>query len=255
MRALILAAGLGTRLKPFTESHPKALFPIGGKVLLEWQIDMLRRAGIRDITVNIHHFADQIIDFTHAHDAQCTEDEKWNLRFSDETALLLETGGAIRKVYADRSEMQDEPLLVLNADILSNIDLEAFVASYEGEFAKLVVSERKTQRYFVFEDAKMLGWTNIATGGIKPETLTAEKVALGKLLAFSGMHILSPEAMKMLQDYPERFSITDFYIDMCASHAICAYVPMEYRMMDIGKTECLAEAEAFVERLAIDDKR
>lgn len=250
MRALILAAGLGTRLKPYTDHHPKALFPIGGKSLLEWQVEMLHQAGITDITVNVHHFADQVVRFVA---------ERWpDIRISDETNLLLETGGAIRKVWWDRQQEKAEPLLVLNVDILSTIDLRAFVASYrEEDYATVVVSDRSTQRYFCFDsDLRMTGWTNIKTGEVKGVATIATDVmnATGgnesRLLAFSGMHILSPRALAEMADWPERFSVTDFYIDRCASRSIRAYVPANYRMMDIGKTECLAEAERFVSTLS-----
>lgn len=247
MRALILAAGLGTRLKPFTDLHPKALFPIGGKTLLEWQVESLHRVGITDITVNVHHMADQLTDFIA---------QRWpEIRISDERDMLLETGGAIRKVGGT------EPLLVLNVDILSDIDLASFVASYTPDcFATVVVSSRTTQRYFCFSRDRMVGWTNVKTGEVKglpitpnPSPLTANPSPLTQnpepptLLAFSGMHILSPRALQRMQAYPERFCVTDFYIDCCSTEVIRSYVPSSYHMMDIGKTECLAQAEAFVQ--------
>lgn len=231
MRALILAAGLGTRLKPFTDLHPKALFPIGGKTLLEWQVESLHRVGITDITVNVHHMADQLTDFIA---------QRWpEIRISDERDMLLETGGAIRKVGGT------EPLLVLNVDILSDIDLASFVASYTPDcFATVVVSSRTTQRYFCFSRDRMVGWTNVKTGEVKGLPITPNPYTL---LAFSGMHILSPRALQRMQAYPERFSVTDFYIDCCSTEVIRSYVPSSYHMMDIGKTECLAQAEAFVQ--------
>lgn len=263
MRALILAAGLGTRLKPFTDEHPKALLPLAGKTLLEWQVEKLHAAGIYDIIVNVHHHADELEAFIHSH---------WpEIQISDERDMLLETGGAIRKCKVERGESSVEckdDLLVVNVDILSNIDIRELIAAHRPEnLATLVVSERKTQRYFVFENEtsyenenenernetditdktditnlRMVGWANVATGETKPAGLEIE----GKrLLAFSGMHIVSAKAIEQMQSWPEKFSITDYYIHECNNGHIVAYVPADYKMMDVGKTDQLAEAEAF----------
>lgn len=247
MKAMIFAAGLGTRLKPITDRIPKALLPIGGKTLLEWQIDKLRDAGITDITINVHHFADMIEDFCREHNHfGCT------LHFSDERENLLETGGGLKKARPYlTSEQREEPILVLNVDILSNIDLKQVIGAYHpSDLAMLVVSRRDTQRYFVFDtDRRLIGWTNIATGERKgpcanPSPLHEE--GSGEvLLAFSGMHIVSPRIFDRMEAYPDKFSITDFYLDVCDSEAIRAYVPGEYRMMDIGKIDHLHEAEEF----------
>lgn len=236
MKAMIFAAGLGTRLKPITDRIPKALLPIGGKTLLEWQIDKLRAAGITDITINIHHFADQIIDFCAEHDSfGCT------LHFSDERDMLLETGGGLR--HARPFLDGDEPILVMNVDILSNIELSPVALAYqEGDLALLVVSPRETQRYFCFEDGYLCGWTNIATGEVKVRKSDT-------LLAFSGLQIVHPRIFEKMASYPDKFSITQFYLDMCSTERIKAYIPSGYRMMDIGKIDHLAEAEAFARSL------
>lgn len=245
MKAMLFAAGLGTRLKPITDSIPKALLPIGGKTLLEWQIDKLRTAGITDIVINIHHFGQQIIDF-------CAEHDNFgcHIAFSDERAELLETGGGLKKARHLLSPLPaspvegEEPILVLNVDVLSNIDLKAFIASWDSScLATLVVSHRDTQRYFCFDSQNNLcGWTNIATGDVKGQKSEF-------LLAFSGMQLVSPRIFELMADYPAKFSITNFYIDQCATHPIRAYVPTDYRMMDIGKIDHLHEAELFAQTL------
>ena len=240
MKAMIFAAGLGTRLKPITDIMPKALLPIGGKTLLEWQLEKLAAAGIRDIVINVHHFADKIEQFVAEHDS-------WglNIRFSDEREMLLETGGGLRKAAALLGK--DEPVLVCNVDVLSNICLENLIAAHDKKsLATIVVSARETQRYFLFEDRRLAGWTNLKTGEVKP---TGLEVSGLERLAFSGMHVVSPEIFKLMSHYPERFPIVDFYIEQCQNHVINAYVPSHYRMMDIGKIDHLQEAEQFARSL------
>jgi NDP-sugar pyrophosphorylase family protein len=236
MKAMIFAAGLGTRLKPLTDTMPKALVPLGGKPLLQWQVEQLREAGITDIVVNVHHFPDQIIDAIHAH-------EGWGCRIqvSDERDCLLETGGGLRKAKALLGT--DEPVLTCNVDILSNIDLKALLAAYDDSASLLVVSDRQTQRYLCFDEQHTLcGWTNIATGELKGQD--------GHQLAFSGMQILSPEALALLDTMPEeRFSLIDFYLRTMQRVPFRAYVPSDYHMMDVGKINQLTEAEAFAASL------
>ncbi len=236
MKAMIFAAGLGTRLKPLTDTMPKALVPLGGKPLLQWQVEKLREAGIRDIVVNVHHFPDQIIDAIRVHAG-------WGCRIqvSDERDCLLETGGGLRKAKALLGT--DEPVLTCNVDILSNIDLKALLAAYDDSASLLVVSDRHTQRYLCFDEQHTLcGWTNIATGELKGQD--------GRHLAFSGMQILSPDALALLDTMPEeRFSLIDFYLRTMQRIPFRAYVPSDYRMMDVGKINQLAEAEAFAASL------
>ena len=259
MVAMLFAAGLGTRLKPFTDAHPKALFPIGGKTLLQWQIEMLRDVGIRDIIINVHHFAEQIIQYVEEH-AQfgC------NIRISDERAALLDTGGGLRKALAllptFGKEASKEPLLLCNVDILSNIALPRFLqaASAEtaaGALATLVVSERETQRYLLFDSQQQLkGWTNIATHALRPERLQQhpEEAAQYQRLAFSGMQVISPHIAPYLEEVAQEkgdvFSLIDLYLHICQHHPevhIEAYVPTDYHMMDVGKTAQRHEAEQF----------
>ena len=202
---MIFAAGLGTRLKPLTDTMPKALVPLAGKPLLQWQVEKLRDAGITDIIVNVHHFPDQIID-------AIRQNNGWgcNITVSDERDLLLDTGGGLRKVKGERLKVKGEPILACNVDILSNIDIKALVRAYEqkGE-SQLVVSDRPTQRYLCFDaNNRLCGWTNIATGEVKGQD--------GRHLAFSGMQILSPEVLNRLDEMNEdKFSLIDFYLHLC----------------------------------------
>ncbi len=238
MKAMIFAAGLGTRLKPLTDTMPKALVPLAGKSLLQWQVEKLRDAGITDIIVNVHHFPDMIIEAVRAN-------EGWgcNIVISDERDLLLDTGGGLRKALTPYT-LRHTPILASNVDILSNIDLNALIATYEQTgISQLVVSDRQTQRYLCFDEQNTLcGWTNIATGEIKGRD--------GRHLAFSGLQILSPEVLALLQHYPkEKFSLIEFYLHCMNKVSLQAYVPANYRMMDVGKIDQIDEAERFAESL------
>ena len=165
MKAMIFAAGLGTRLKPLTDTMPKALVPVGGKPLLEILIRKLVASGFTEIVINVHHFADQIIRFVEEHDAFGAD-----IRFSDESGKLLETGGGIKKAIPLllESGVTERPFLVHNVDILSNVDLQDFYRHGAGAAALLLVSERQTQRYLLFdEENRLVGWTNVKTGEVK----------------------------------------------------------------------------------------
>ena len=240
VHGLIFAAGLGTRLKPLTDSMPKALVPLAGKPLLQWQVEKLRDAGITDIIVNVHHFPDMIIDAVRAN-------KGWgcNITISDERDLLLDTGGGLRKAITTNPLT---PILACNVDILSNIDIKDLVRAYEQTgVSQLVVSERQTQRYLCFdENDHLCGWTNIATGEVKGQD--------GRHLAFSGMQILSPEALQLLDTMPnDKFSLIDFYLQIINHQSsisnLKAFIPNAYKMMDVGKIDQIAEAEAFAESL------
>ncbi|MBR6116077.1 MAG: NTP transferase domain-containing protein [Paludibacteraceae bacterium] len=251
MIGFVFSAGLGTRLKPLTDTMPKALVPLAGKPLLQWQVERLRDAGITDIIVNVHHFPDMIIDTIRQNDG-------WgcHITVSDERDLLLDTGGGLRKAIMANGEwlMANEPILACNVDILSNIDLRAFIASYTSSTSPsslLVVSERKTQRYLCFDSENNLcGWTNIATGEVRPISLNHSIIPSLKKLAFSGMQILSPEVLALLPQMPaDKFSLIDFYLCVMNQVPLRAYVPTDYRMMDVGKIDQIAQAEAFAANL------
>ena len=233
MVGMIFCAGLGTRLKPLTDTMPKALVPLAGKTLLQWQVEKLRDAGITDIVVNVHHFPDMIIDAIRRNNG-------WgcSITISDERDMLLDTGGGLKKAVGG------EPVLACNVDILSNVDIRAFVSAYEKKgVSQLVVSDRKTQRDLCFnEQDHLCGWTNIATGELKGQD--------GRHLAFSGMQILSSETLALLSQMPqEKFSLIDFYLYVMNKVALQAYVPTDYRMMDVGKIDQIEQAERFAEML------
>ena len=246
MKAMIFAAGLGTRLKPLTDTMPKALVPLAGKPLLQWQVEKLRDAGITDIIVNVHHFPDMIIDTIRAN-------QGWNcnIAVSDEREMLLDTGGGLKKVKGERLKVKGEPILACNVDILSNIDLRALISAYERTgVSQLVVSKRETQRYLCFDEKdRLCGWTNIKTGEVRPNNGTWTKENT-QLLAFSGMQILSPDVLAMLDTMKEdKFSLIDFYLSICGKAELKAFVPNDYRMMDVGKIDQIEEAEIFAESL------
>ena len=276
---MIFAAGLGTRLKPLTDTMPKALVRVGGEPLIKRVIMNLAAAGVDRIVVNVHHFAEQIIDYLKDND-----NFGLDIRISDETAGLLETGGGIKKA----TPLFDPaaPILIHNVDILSNVDLREFyqiasqsekgkVKSEESECgsekgkvenedgrgkneesnccdavdAVLLVSWRKTKRYLLFnDDMKLVGWTNIETGEVRspyPELNPKEC----RMYAFAGIHALSPRLLKMMDEFPDRFGIIDFYLKACATHNIKGYVKDDLKLMDIGKLDTLAQAEEFLEEL------
>lgn len=235
---MIFAAGLGTRLKPLTDTMPKALVPLAGKPLLQRQVEKLRDAGITDIIVNVHHFPDMIIDAVRAN-------KGWgcNITISDERELLLDTGGGLKKALTPYTLLRT-PILACNVDILSNLDLRAFIDSYDPRtLGSLVVSDRQTQRYLCFDvDNRLCGWTNVKTGELKGKD--------GRHLAFSGCQILTPEVLALLKGMPQdKFSLIDFYLEIMDKAPLRAYVPADYRMMDVGKIDQIEQAEVFAESL------
>ena len=252
MKAMIFAAGLGTRLKPLTDTLPKALVPLAGKPLLQWQIERLKAAGITDIVVNVHHFPDMIINYLHDND-----NFGCRIAVSDERDMLLETGGGLRKAEelltsSPNSPIASSPILICNVDILSNIDIPTLLNAYNpDEMGVVVVSERDTQRYLLFdEENRLCGWTNIATGEVRGE----EAIRRGgeetmKKLAFSGMQVLNPRIFdcmnKVVEQKGDKFSLIDLYLSIAEKEILRAYIPENYRMMDVGKITQLSEAEAF----------
>ena len=253
MKAMIFAAGLGTRLKPITDTMPKALVPVCGQPLLYHVITKLVAAGYDDLVVNVHHFPDQIIHYLHSHDFGA------RISVSDERDFLRETGGGIRYAkhlltdFSTPLEMADgEPFLVHNVDIVSNLDLQWLREQHrEGTLVTLVASERKTQRYFLFdEDNRLKGWTNIATGEVRSPFPDIDPERCRKL-AFAGIHLISPAIFDAFDrlGFGDRFSIVDFYLRACADYPIYAAVPPDFQLVDVGKFDALPEAEATCRRL------
>ena len=233
MKAFIFAAGLGTRLRPLTLDKPKALVEVGGKTMLERTITTLKDAGFNDLVVNVHHFADQI-------ERYLAENDNFgcNIAVSDERALLLDTGGAIASA---RRLLGDEPFLVHNVDIISDLDIRGFVASgLDGALAKLVVSDRPSSRRLLFDgDDCLCGWLNVNTGEVRGPAAETPEICR-HILAFSGIHMLSPEIFDLMNDWPAKFSIIDFYLATCATHRILAHIPSTFHLQDMGTPEAVA---------------
>jgi NDP-sugar pyrophosphorylase family protein len=243
-QAMIFAAGLGTRLKPLTDTMPKALVPVGGQPLLWHVIQKLKTAGFGRIVINVHHFAQQIVDYL-------KENNNFDIdiRISDETEMLLETGGGIKKALPLFDSQS--PILIHNVDILSNINLAAIYdeAQQSNVDALLMVSWRKTKRYLLFDEEMILdGWTNIETGEIRSPYPALNPSEL-KQLAFSGIHIISPHVFPLFQEMPERFGIIDFYLKYCHQCAFMGKEMKDLRLMDVGKIDTLSEAEQFIQAL------
>ena len=255
MKAMIFAAGLGTRLKPITDTMPKALVPVCGQPLLYHVITKLVAAGYDDLVVNVHHFPDQVIHYLHSHDFGA------HIAVSDERDFLRETGGGIKyarpllvkeEISGQAGNDGNEPFLVHNVDIVSNLDLWWLQEQHrEDALATLVVSERKTQRYFLFDEGgRMKGWTNIATGEVRSPFPDIDPERCRKL-AFAGIHLISPAIFDAFDRYGfgDRFSIVDFYLRACADYPIYAAVPPDFTLVDVGKKETLSEAERVCETI------
>ena len=239
MKAMIFAAGLGTRLKPYTDHMPKALVPVAGKPMLEHVINKLISVGVDGIVINVHHFAQQVIDFL-------KEKDNFGIQIwiSDETGELLETGGGIKKA----APFFNEPFLVHNADILSNVDLKAMYNHHldSGNDATLLVSPRKTVRYLLFdENSKLCGWVNKETLQTKPEGFVYQP-EVQQEYAFGGIHIISPSLFKYMEGWTGKFSIMDFYLQTCHKAKLGGYAKEDLQLIDIGKPEMLAKAEEFI---------
>ena len=243
MKALVFAAGLGTRLRPLTDHKPKALVELCGVTMLERVITNIKNCGITDVVVNVHHFGEQIIDFLKDKD-----NFGINITISDERDLLLDTGGGILK--ARHLLEGDEPFLVHNADILTDLNLAEMIAYHKanGADVTLLAKQRSTQRYLVFgENNQMVGWTNIATGEVKPADLVVKQE--NSLLAFGGVHVISPRIFDSLAKFATepKFSIMQYYIAACRDIIIAGYNPDGYNWFDIGKIETLQKAEQFLQ--------
>lgn len=240
MKAMIFAAGLGTRLRPLTNNRPKALVEVGGVAMLERVINRLKSFGVNEIIINIHHFGEKIIDFVNKNN-----NFGITIHISDERDLLLDTGGGILK--ARQWLDGNEPFIIHNADILTDFDLNEMMCQHidTQADATLLVADRKTSRYFcISESNRLKGWTNIATGEVRPRSYITD--ATDRLRAFGGVHIVSPSIFNTLSNYSNesKFSITPFYIDKCNELKIMGYTPTNtYQWHDIGKIESIKIAE------------
>lgn len=242
MNALIFAAGLGTRLKPLTDTMPKAMVPINGKPLIQILIERLKAIGVTEIVVNVHHFAQQITDFINANNSFGID-----IKFSDETQQLLETGGGLKK--AAQLFSNDKPILVHNVDIISNADLLSLYNNASS--TTLLVSDRHTQRYLLFDHSdRLVGWTNVATGEIKSPypDIRASYPELKKY-AFSGIQVFYPSLLPLMSDWHGKFSIIDFYLSICHKTDILCHFDPQLQLLDVGKLDSIKEANNFLQYL------
>ena len=260
---MIFAAGLGTRLKPLTDRIPKALVRVGGKPLIEYVLKNLVAAGSKRIVVNVHHFANQIIEYLQQNDFGV------DIRVSDETEMLLDTGGGIKNAAPFFNT--SEPVLIHNVDILSNVDLRAlYNYACEAEIeqkvdAVLLVSLRKTKRYLIFnKDMRLVGWTNVDTGEVKSPYETLHELSFTQpydnnnvtneqygytLFAFSGIHVIGNKVFEAMNECSAKFPIMDFYLQYAKDLHFVGKVKNNLKLMDVGKLDTLAEADAFVKQL------
>lgn len=263
MQSMIFAAGLGTRLKPLTDKIPKALVRVGGKPLIEYALKNLVAAGSKRIVVNVHHFANQIIEYLQQNDFGV------NICVSDETEMLLDTGGGIKNAAPFFNT--SEPVLIHNVDILSNVDLRAlYNYACEAEIeqkvdAVLLVSLRKTKRYLIFnKDMRLVGWTNVDTGEVKSPYETLHELTFTQpydnnnvtneqygytLFAFSGIHVIGNKVFEAMNEYSAKFPIMDFYLQYAKDLHFVGKVKNDLKLMDVGKLDTLAAADAFVKQL------
>ena len=241
MQSFLLAAGLGTRLKPLTDTMPKALVPVAGAPLLKHISQKLIDAGATRIVVNAHHFSEQIVDYIAVHD--------WSVEMSisDESAQLLDTGGGLKK--AQHLFSPSSPILIHNVDILSNANLQQLLTAHNQHDVTLLVSQRTTNRYLLFnDDMRLVGWTNTQTGEVRSPYPHLDPSTC-KQLAFSGIHIFSPKLFPLMNDYPEKFPIMDFYLNHCHEIDIYGATQTGLQLLDVGKCNALAEAEKFITTL------
>lgn len=232
MKAMLFAAGLGTRLKPFTDKHPKALAEVNGKTLLELNIRYLQRFGIEDVIVNVHHFADQI--------EQCINDNSgfgsW-VTISDEREEVLETGGGLKK--AAEYFQHEEHFVVMNVDVLTNLDLHRMIEVHKASdaMASLAVMKRESSRQLLFDEHMLLcGWTNNNTG----EQKIVREVPWMQPMAFSGIQVLSHSMLDI--PFKGKFSIIDLYLHYAREHIIRGYDHTGNIFIDVGKPESLEQA-------------
>ena len=236
MKAMVFAAGLGTRLRPLTDKTPKALVTVNGKTVLERVLSSLHDSGFNDILINVHHHARQVKKFI--------EEKQFpgiKITLSDESDLLLDTGGGLKKAawFFD----DQKPFLLHNVDVLSTIDLEAAYRSHleRRPLATLIVHRRQTDRLLLFDDQmNMSGWKNARTGTVKNP---GGKSVLHEF-AFSGIHVIDPSIFPLIK-HQGVFSIIDVYLELLVTQKIHGFEVSGHRWMDIGSMEDLQAAENY----------
>lgn len=249
MKAMIFAAGLGTRLRPLTNDRPKALVEVNGMSLLEIQLRRLKASGIDQVVVNIHHFAELM--------EQRIEELRKRLGLdiviSDERGLLLETGGGLQK--AEPLLAGDEPILVVNVDVITNIDFQKLLDQFHSTNALsiLALRQRPTSRYLVWDQAlRLKGWVHKGTGEVKGLLNSQEEITVNgwHTLAFSGIHLISPELFPLIKQ-TGKFSIIDTYLDLASTGRIQGYQHDEDIWLDVGKPETLKQAKEILPKILL----
>jgi NDP-sugar pyrophosphorylase family protein len=233
MKAMIFSAGLGTRFKPWTDEHPKALAPINGKSLLQRNIEYLQQYGITDVIVNVHHFAEQIIDAINRNNGWGS-----NIVISDETSQVLETGGGLLK--AKPLFTPGERFITCNVDILTDLDLAKFIARHKKDHSliSIAVTNRKTSRNFLFDASdRLCGWMNDNTG---ERRISIEKNEFVKK-AYSAIAIFEYKVLDLIP-FSGKFSLVDVYLHLAASHTILGYDHSGDKWIDVGKPESVPVA-------------
>lgn len=235
-KAMIFAAGLGTRLKPFTDKHPKALAVVNGKTLLERTLMYLKGFGIHHVVINVHHFADQIESFLSTH-----QDEEMHIVLSHEVDGPFETGGGL-VFAADELKGEGQPFIVMNVDMLTNLDMLGMYEYHQkiNPLATLAVTKRESSRQFLFNDEmRLVGWKNNKTGEYKWVDIPVDEYTA---MSFSGIHIIDPAIFEFMPS-SGTFSITDTYLQLAKNHMIIGYDHSGDVILDVGKPEAILEAE------------
>jgi NDP-sugar pyrophosphorylase family protein len=238
MKAMILAAGLGTRLRPLTDDRPKALVEVAGRTLLEITLARLRTFGVRQVIVNVHHFADRVVDYLKANN-----NFGMYIEVSREE-VLLDTGGGLKKAayfFLENSSALDEPLILHNVDVISTIDLGRMVQFHRetDALATLAVQERETSRYLLFDEQCQLCGRRAGRDQAPELVRPAQAV---QALAFSGIHVISSRLLAMMNE-EGIFSILTSYLRLAAQgEKIFGFRADEYYWRDLGRPENVAQA-------------
>lgn len=244
-KAMMLAAGFGSRLKPWTDHHPKALAMVNGKTLLQRNIEYLQKFGINDVILNVHHFSGQLIETLQRNNG-------WGSKviISDETEEVLETGGGLLRAAPLLKDA--DTFVLMNADILTDLNLEAMIGYHQEKkpLATLATTNRKTSRYFLFDEGNNLcGWRNVQTGEERStQPLNGNEIQK----AFSGIHIIESRLFSLLKR-KGKFSITDVYLDLMEAETIKSFDHSETRFIDVGKPESIEKAEAMFAETSIEE--
>lgn len=244
MKAMVLAAGLGTRLRPLTDDRPKALVEVAGRTLLEITLARLRAMGIREVIVNVHHFAEMVTEYLKAHD-------HFGMRIEiSREEILLDTGGGLKKAsWFFLEDSHPEPFLLHNVDVLSSIDLQrlAEVQIQNQALATLAVQDRETSRYLLFDEQHELCGRRT---GHEAKVEVVRPAQRTQALAFSGIHVISPRLLTMMTE-DGAFSIVDCYLRLAAQgEKVLAFRADEYYWRDLGKPENVVQATADVAQKA-----